>query len=94
MTTTTKKKKKRPSCVERAEWAEEPKAAVKITLTANRTFSPFSYLFLFFFFLSFLFVNFTFKTKKMGNDARRSQAQQQTLTKQNAATSCKRNRRG
>jgi hypothetical protein len=52
MTTTTKKKKKRPSCVERAEWAEEPKAAVKITLTANRTFSPFSYLFLFFFCLS------------------------------------------
>jgi hypothetical protein len=91
--TTTKKKKKRPSCVERAEWAEEPKAAVNITLTANRTFSPFSYLFLFFL-LSFPFVNFTFKTKKMGNDARRSQAQQQTLTKQNAATSCKRNRRG
>jgi hypothetical protein len=90
--TTTKKKKKRPSCVERAEWAEEPKAAVNITLTANRTFSPFSYLFLFFL-LSFPFVNFTFKTKKMGNDARRSQAQQQTLTKQNAATSWKRNTR-
>jgi hypothetical protein len=52
------------------------------------------FLFISFFFLSFPFVNFTFKTKKMGNDARRSQAQQQTLTKQNAATSCKRNRRG
>jgi hypothetical protein len=46
MTTT---KKKQPSCVERAEWAEEPKAAAKITLTANRTFSPFLFISFFFF---------------------------------------------
>lgn len=37
-------KRRMTKSVELVEWAEEPKAAARITLTANRTFSPFCFV--------------------------------------------------